>query len=172
MFVASTDSTTALAFAVNVVIVAPVVGLSATTLRLATPFTVLNRPTTYSRVPSGEASISLTLPSNVGRKPVSTSPVSMLYAASLGWFTVVVLPGALFWIELKFPTMNTRLPMASMSVTRPDMIRGRFARAVDGTSVVWPGPGVGVDEDTVIDAEGGLFALALLAASTASTVYV
>jgi hypothetical protein len=29
-----------------------------------------------------------------------------------------------------------------------------------------------VDEETVIDADGGLFALALFAASTASTVYV
>ena len=96
----------------------------------------------------------------------------MLYAASLGWFTVVVLPGALFWIEVKFPTMNTRFPMASMSVTRPDMIRGRFARAVEGTSVVCPGPGGGFGEETVIGADARLFALALLTASTASTVYV
>ena len=68
------------------VIVAPLVGLIEATLRLVTPLTVLKRPTTKSWVPSGDASISVTPPpSNVGRKAVSTSPVSRLYEARKGW---------------------------------------------------------------------------------------
>ena len=99
-------------FAVKPVIVAPVVGLIEATLRLVTPLTLLKRPTMNSLVPSGEASTSSTPPPpNTGRNAVSMRPVSMLYAASEGWATVVVLVVVLLRMEVNVPAMKTRLPM-------------------------------------------------------------
>ena len=78
VLVASSSVPTASAVAVKPVTVAPVVGLIEANLRLVTPLTVLKRPATNSLVPSGLASMSLTLPSKVGRKLASTRPVVRL----------------------------------------------------------------------------------------------
>ena len=80
--VASSAVPAPLALAVKPVTVAPVVGLIEAILRLVTPFTVLNLPATNSLVPSGEASISATELSKVGRKVVSIRPVVRLNAAT------------------------------------------------------------------------------------------
>ena len=93
-----------LAFAVKPATVAPVTGLIEAILRLATPLTVLNLPATKSLVPSGDASISCTALSKVGRNEVSISPVVRLNAATHRWLTVVVLFVALLRSEVKVPT--------------------------------------------------------------------
>ena len=106
------------------VIVEPLVGLIDASLRLVAPLTVLNRPTTYRRVPSGDASISVTPPSKVGRKAVSTRPVSRLYEARKRWLYEVVLLLLLLAIDVKPPAMKTRLPITSRSVISPVVMRG------------------------------------------------
>ena len=55
----------------------------------------------------------------------------MLYDAREGWLYVVVLPAVLLRIEVNDPAMKTRLPMYSMSVISPVVIRGMLVR---GTS--------------------------------------
>ena len=97
----------------------------------------------------------------------------MLNDARYGWLYDVVLVAVLFRIEVNVPATNTRLPMYSMSVISPVVIRGTLVRG-DVRGRAWCARASAVPPATtvvtVIDSEAWLLALALFAASTASTV--
>lgn len=54
-----------------------------------------------------------------------------------------------FWIEVKLPATNTRLPTISRSQISPSLINGVLVRGTSGTSRVWPGGGCGAERVTV-----------------------